>query len=153
MMLSNTFVEIELTYNYLRCTKEINGEDVEFYNCGCYGKAIIYLNDSRIFIVTDDSDNSEVPYYIEEGIISVLGKGPLTIDDIKSDSIEEAMSYLYAEDSRTRTSEAFVTLSVSYVDWDYEYEELRESEELRGLAIPRLSTLRLLRVMEKNGII
>jgi len=39
------------------------------------------------------------------------------------------------------------------VDWDYEYEELRESEELRGLAIPKLSTLRLLRVMEKNGII
>ena len=77
--------------------------------------------------------------------------GPLTIDDIKSDSVEEAMSNLYSDDCRT--SGAFVTLSVSYVDWDDEYEVVEESEKLQGLAIPRFSVLRLLRVMEKNGII
>ena len=152
MMLSNKFVELELTYHYPGGdTEEVDGEDVDIYDSGGYGKAIIYLNDSSIFIVTDDSDNSSVSYYIEEGVISVLGTGPLTIDDIKDDGVEEAMSNLYVDDCRT--SGAFVTLSVSYVDWDDEYEVVENSEKLQGLAIPRFSVLRLLRVMEKNGII
>lgn len=152
MMLSNKFVEIELTYHYPDGDiEEVDGEGEDIYDSGGYGKAIIYLNDSSIFIVTSDLENSSVSYYIEEGVISVLGTGPLTIDDIKSDSVEEAMSDLYSDDCRT--SGAFVSLSVSYVDWDKEYEVVEASEKLQELAISGFSVLRLLRVMEKNGII
>lgn len=151
-MLSNKFVEIELTYHFPGGdTEEVDGEDEDIYDTGGYGKAIIYLNNSSIFIVTDDELNSSVSYYIEEGVISVLGTGPLTIDDIKSDSVEEAMNDLYYADCRT--GGAFVTLSVSYVDWDDEYEVVENSEKLQGLAISGFSVLRMLRVMEKNGII
>lgn len=146
---SNKFVEISLTYNYPDDDGEDEYEDA-IYSTGGYGKAIISLVDPELFIVTDNGENSDVSYYIREAIIPNLGPGPHTIGDIETEEIGDALDSLYSDD--VRTGDAYVTMTVSYVDWIDQYRVISVSEKLEELAVPGVSVLELLRIMEIRGI-
>ncbi len=159
MMVSNKFVEISLTYNYPDDVEEDEyGNDIEdedgetsyIYSSGGYGKAIISLVDPELFIVTDNGENPEVSYYIREAIIPNLGPGPHTIGDIQTNEVEDALSSLYSDD--VRTSDAYVTMIVRYVDWIDQYRVISVSEKLEELFVSGVSVLELLRIMEIRGI-
>lgn len=156
---SNKFVEISLTYNYPEDVDEdeygnaIEDEDDEtsyIYSTGGYGKAIISLVDPELFIVTDNGENSDVPYYIREAIIPNIGPGPHTIGDIQTNEVEDALSSLYYQD--VRTSDAYVTMIVRYVDWIDQYRVISVSEKLEELSVSEVSVIDLLRIMEIRGI-
>lgn len=159
MMVSNKFVEISLTYNYPddveedeygNAIKDEDGETSYIYSTGNYGKAIISLVDPELFIVTDEGENPSVPYYIMGAIIPNLGTGPHTIGDIQTNEVGDALSSLYSED--VRTSDAYVTMIVRYVDWIDKYRVISVSEKLEELAVSGGSVLDLLRIMEIRGI-
>lgn len=144
---SNKFVEISLTYNYPDDDGEDEHED-DIYSTGGYGKAIISLVDPELFIVTDNGENSDVSYYITEAIIPNLGPGPHTIGDIQE--TEDALSSLYSDD--VRTSDAYISMIVRYVDWMDQYRVISVSKKLEELAVSGVSVLELLRIMEIRGI-
>lgn len=141
---NNKFVEISLTYNYP------DDDEEDEYSTGDYGKAIISLVDPEIFIVTGEGVNPDVSYYITEAIIPNMGPGPHTIEDIQTNKVEDALSSLYSDD--VRTGDAYITMSVRYVDWMDKYRVISVSEKLEEIPVPGISILDLLRIMEINGI-
>lgn len=154
MVQSNKFVTISLTYNYpddyVGVDDDSPYEEDVFYNTGNYGRVIISLVDPKIFVVTEEGENSSVSYYIEEGVIPLLGSGPHTIGDVQTNAVEDALSRVYSDD--VRTGEAYITMIVKYVDWSEEHKAIEVSEKMKELVIPGISPLELLKIMEIRGI-
>lgn len=99
---------VELDYNYPSDSSdsedEDGDEDIQSFDTGGYGRFYIDLSDPTKYFVSGSGENSDVSYYIDEGIIKTLkeyGSAPYSGEDLEDQSVVNALDNLYAEDCRT----------------------------------------------------
>jgi hypothetical protein len=160
---SDKLAQITLTYNlpgkimtdpYGDPMEDDMGEDVYTYSKGNYGKAIISLIDPDLFMIISDGKNKRIHEYFENGISDNLsiyrGEGPYDFYDILCDDIQEDINDRYQSD--TGKDKAFIDIHVEYVNWDKKYKIIKVSKKLEDINIPGLSTVRLLKHLEKMSL-
>lgn len=151
----NRFVRVDLIYNYPDDSYEDEDGDTNYdFNEGDFGSIVISLDDPSVFVIVDDGENSAVDYYAD-AIVSVLienhGPGPYTLEDVESDDLEEELSEIYRNNSRTM--EAFVSVYVSYTDLTARGKWISVSDKLVDLRIEGINPFGILTSMEKGGIL